>query len=192
MIVGLANLVLLTVLLALWTDDLEMTFHPLARPVGFLAILGFCFLSAMVVFVAKGRYPIVLTVLVSSYLYFTYAQRVVSNRILHGTFRERLAAKIKPSVGLANGTEAAGLTNREYRTVAAVIGLPTLPPVAGNISYAYQYDGFLPDYSISLIYDVPGETPIAAYDSTKARFSRYQSVETHGALKRVTYWESVN
>jgi hypothetical protein len=45
--IGLANVSILTILLALWTDDLEVEFHSFARPIEFLKILAVTFLSLL-------------------------------------------------------------------------------------------------------------------------------------------------
>ena len=45
--IGLANVSILTILLALWTDDLEVEFHSFVRPIEFLKILAFTFLSLL-------------------------------------------------------------------------------------------------------------------------------------------------
>ena len=39
MTVSLVNLAILSILLALWTDDVELTFNPFVRPLEFLKIL---------------------------------------------------------------------------------------------------------------------------------------------------------
>ena len=205
LIVNLINAAVLTILLALWTDSLELELHPYIRPVEFLKVLAFSFLSLVCVgcyslylrkkgiksVTARIKGAIILTVLTSSYLYITYTERVISNVITNGPFRAQLAEKIKPSVGLANGTEAAGLTNREYQTVVALIGLPPLPLTAGNIAYQYQFDGFLPDYSLMLTYEVPRETRIVPYDHSKGNWSCTQSVSVTGNIQRVTHSESL-
>jgi hypothetical protein len=201
--VSLINLAILCILLALWTDDVELTFNPFVRPLEFLKILVFGFLSLIAVRLysfylrkkgittlsTKIKGAVVLTILISLYLYIVYAQRIVSNVIINGPLREQLAGKIKPCAGLANGTQAAGLTIKEYQTIVASTGFPPLPPAASNIEYRYQFDGFLPDYSLRLIYDVPPETPIATYDHSNGRYSNSQSVDVIGGIKRATYFE---
>jgi hypothetical protein len=205
LIVNLVNVAILTTLLALWTDVLELNLHQFVRPVEFLKILAFSFLSLVCVgcysfylrkkgvkrVATRIKGAIILTALTSSYLYITYTERVISNVIINGRFREQLAAKIKPSVGLANGTKAAGLSNREYHTVAALTGLPPLSPTAGNIAYQYEFDGFLPDYFLMLTYEVPRETGVVAYDHSKGNWSCTQSVSVIGDVERITYTEAL-
>jgi|SRR5882724_6385232 len=52
----------------------------------------------------------------------------VSNVFINGSFRRHLADKIKPSTMLAYGTQAAGLSNPEYRAIA------TYDRIKGNYS----------------------------------------------------------
>lgn len=203
LIVSLVNLFILSILLALWTDDLEMTFHPLVRPVEFLKILFFSFLSLIIVRIyslylrkkciskpgTKIKGAVILTVLVSSYLYIDYIRRFASNALTNGAFRDQLAEKIRPSNTLANGTKASGLNLKEYQMIAALTGFPPLPPTAHNIRYEYAYDGFLPDYSLDLVYDVSLETPVVTYDRRTERFQDSQSVRVIGTIKRVTHSE---
>jgi len=203
LIISLVNGAILSIWLALWTDDLELTFNQFVRPLEFLKILavGFMALIAVRLYLLylkkkgittvrkKIKGAVVLTILISSYLYIVYAQRIVSNVIIKGTFRAQLAAKIKPWARLANGTQAAGLTIEEYQTIVALTGFPPLPLAANNIEYRYDFDGFLPDYSLQLSYDVPSETPIATYDHINGRYSNSQSVKVIGGIKRVTYGE---
>ena len=66
---------------------------------------------------------------------------------------------------------------------------PKLPIEATNIMYNYQYDGFLPDYSFSLTYDLPKEMKVDSINYTNGDFSKYQSFEIIDNKKRVTYEE---
>src|SRR5688500_4509780 len=111
LIVAIVNLIFLTVLLALWTDKLELTFNERVRPREFLKIMGFSFLSliAMRILVTffrrrhitttslKIKIAALLTFLISSYLYIDYSTKVISNAILNKQFRNQIADKIKPS-----------------------------------------------------------------------------------------------
>jgi len=201
----LANGVILTLLLALWTDALQLRFDDFVRPLEFLKILGFSTLSLVIVWLysralrkkgivglrTKLSGAIILTLLTSSYLYVGYTQRVISNVLINGSFRAQIATKIKPGGNLANGSHAKGLTGIEYQLVARLAGFPSLPPTADNIGYSFGYDGFLPDYSLTLTYDVPPGTPIREYNKTNGRYSTYQSATLINTVKRVSYSESL-
>lgn len=199
------NLMLLTFLLALWTDRLELKLNSFVRPAEFLKIIAFCIASLIAIriliyYVGSRNYAInkrtkiklasLLTLLVSSYLYVDYASKTIMNIFVDKDFRQALSDKIKPSKGLANGTQAEGLTIREYQEISKYKGFIALPIAASNIKYEYQYDGFLPDYSFRLTYDLPEQVNVESLNYKNGDFSKYQSFEIIDNKKRVTYEES--
>jgi hypothetical protein len=203
--VAAANVVLLTGMLALWTDPLELTFHELVRPVEFLKVLGVSSLALLVMFllafflkrrsVKTGTKVVVaslLTMVISSGLYVTYSRRVLHNVMIQGRLRAQVAGKIRPSHGLANGTKADHLSFDEYGEVARTAGFPDIPPAASDIKYDFQYDGFLPDYSLDITYEVPKATKISSSEDSTSRYTRYQTVEVADDNKRVSYHEDIH
>lgn len=203
LIVATVNLILLIVLLAFWTDKLELIFNDFVRPLEFLKILGFTMLSLIgmriLVFYfrkkniqatrTKLKSAVLLTLLISSYLYVDYSIKFVKNVIVNRQFRNEIADKIKPANGLANGTTAENLAIKEYQEIANMNCFPKLPIEATNIMYNYQYDGFLPDYSFSLTYDLPKEMKVDTINYESGDFSKYQTFEIVDNKKRVTYNE---
>ena len=203
LIIATVNLIVLTALLAFWTDRLELTFNDLVRPLEFLKILVFTALSLIgmriLVFYfrkkniqatrTKLKSAVLLTLLISSYLYVDYSIKFVKNVIVNRKFRNEIADKIKPANGLANGTTAENLTIKEYQEIANMNWFPKLPIEATNIIYNYQYDGFLPDYSFSLTYDLPKEMKVDTINYESGDFSKYQTFEIVDNKKRVTYNE---
>jgi len=202
--VATVNLIVLTVLLAFWADELEQTFNFLVIPLEWLKILG---LTALSIFgmrildyyfrkknINSARTKLIsaifLTFLISSYLYADYSIKFVKNVILNGKFRNQIADKIEPAIGLANGTTAENLTIKEYHEIASMNGFPKLPVEATNIMYDYQYEGFLPDYSFSLNYDLPMEMKVDTINYINGDFSKYQTFELIDNQKRVTYEEA--
>jgi len=193
----------LTVLLAFWTDRLELIFNDFVRPLEFLKILGFTMLSLIgmriLVFYfrkknlqatrTKLKSAVFLTLLISSYLYVDYSIKFVKNVIVNRQFRNEIADKIKPATGLTNGTTAENLTIKEYQEIANMKCFPKLPIEATNIMYNYQYDDFLPDYSFSLTYDLPKEMKVDTINYKSGDFSKYQTFEIVDNKKRVTYNE---
>jgi lipid-A-disaccharide synthase-like uncharacterized protein len=193
----------LTTLLAFWTDKLELTFNDLVRPLEFLKILGFTMLSLICMRIlvsyfrkkniqatrTKLKSAMLLTLLISSYLYVDYSIKFVKNVIVNRQFRNEIADKIKPANGLANGTTAENLTIKEYQEIAGMNWFPKLPIEATNIMYNYQYDGFLPDYSFSLTYDLPKEKIVDTINYVSGDFTKYQTFELVDNKKRVTYNE---
>jgi hypothetical protein len=201
--VAFINVILLTVLLAFWTDRLELTFNDWVRPREFLKIIGFTIVSliSMRILVSYFRHrnitatsskikiAALLTFLISSYLYIDYTTKLINNVILNGQFRNQIADKIKPSNILANGTKAESLTIKEYQQITKMYWFPKLPGEASNISYTYGYDGFLPDYLFTVTYDLPAQIMVDTMSIKKGDFSKYQSFVTIDNIKRVTYSE---
>jgi hypothetical protein len=200
-----ANGLLLTGLLALWTDSLELTFHEFVRPIEFLKVLGISLLAVGAMFLTtlfwrkrpvKGTTKVLvaslLTVTISSGLYIDYSRRVLHNVILRGQIRTQVAEKITPSHGLAHGTRADHLSGNEYREITITTGFPGVPPAATNIRYNYQYDGFLPDYSLDISYDVLITTNISPSQDSSGRYQRYQTIKVAGDHKRVSYHEDIH
>lgn len=132
-----------------------------------------------------------LTMTISSGLYVGYGRRVAHNVIMKGGLRTSIADKIRPSHALANGTQADHLTNKEYQELARTAGFPNIPGLATDIRYVYQYDGFLPDYSLDLTYLVPITTKIAVCEESRGRYTQSQTVETSRNYKKVSYHEDI-
>lgn len=204
LIVATVNLILLTVLLALWTDNLELTFNEWVRPREFLKVIGFSLVSliAMRILISffrtknitttrvKIKVAALLTFLISSYLYIDYSTKVISNVIINREFRNQIDNKIKPSHVLANGTKGENLTIKEYQQITKMYWLPKLPEEASNIQYSYSYDGFLPDYLFTVTYDLPIQMKVDTINYQKEDFSKYQTFEIVDNKKRVRYSES--
>ena len=202
--VATGNMLVLTGMLALWTDPLELTFHELARPVEFLKVLGVSALALLAMFllafflrrvsftnVTKVIVASLLTMAISSELYMSYSRCVLHNVIFQGRLRAQIAGKIRPSRGLANGTKAGHLSIDEYREVARTAGFPDIPQTASDIKYDLQYDGFLPDFALDITYEVPQATKISSSEHSSRRYTRSQTVEVTGGNKRVSYHEEV-
>ena len=201
--IATVNLIVLTALLAFWTDTLELTFNKFVRPLEFLKILGFTALSLIgmriLIFYfqkkniqdieTKIKSAVFLTMLISSYLYVDYSIKVVKNGIVNRRFRSEIANKIKLTNGLANWTTAKNLTYKEYQEISGINWFPKLPIEATNIMYNYQYDGFLPDYSFSLTYDLPKDMKVDTIKFENGDFTKSQTFEIADNKKRVTYTE---
>ena len=203
LIIIVVNLAILTVLLALWTDKLELTFNELVRPVEFLKICGITAVSFLGVqlFLLYARKKhlyainfktggaIVITLITSSYLYSIYIPKVIQHIAINGAIRKNIAEKIKPAIGLANGTTASNLSIDEYRELMSITRFPALPNEAKNIAYSYRYDGFLPDYSFTLKYELPSKLKIDSFSFVKGNFSIEQSFKRLGNKIQVMYME---
>ena len=202
--IAFVNLAILTILLALWTDHLELLYNDWVRPLEFLKIIGFSFASLigmklLVNYCRKKNITSVntriklatlTTFLISSYLYLNYSTKVVRNQILHRETRNRVVNKIQIRRESAHSTKAANLTISEYREVAKITGFPKLPDQSTNVEYEYYYDGFLPDYSFHLVYDLPAEVKVDTANEHEGHFSNYQAYKIISNKKRVTHEES--
>ena len=202
LVIAIVNLIVLTILLALWTDEFEQRFNDFVRPIEFLKIIGFTIsaLIGMRMLVSffrnknitrtsfKIKISVLLTSLISSYLYIGYTSKIYSNVIINGKFRNQIANKIKDTERL-NGTKGENLTFKEYEQITKIHGFPKLPSEASNIQYAYEYDGFLPDYFFSLTYDLPKQMKVDTINYHNEDFTRYRSFEIVNDKKRVSYYE---
>lgn len=196
------NLLILTLLLLLWTDKLELAFSPLARPIEFSKIIGLTVLALVgmriLVHISDKRttseskrkrllYSILFTMAISSFFYVNYGLKTY--RCLFDQTRQTLAEKIKDTQTMANGTMADNLTYKEYALLAEIGRFPKVPETAEKISYSHAYDGSLPDYTFQLRYEVPLETDIEIIDFKKGHFSKSQTLIIKGNRKLVTYEE---
>ncbi len=201
LVIVLINLIILTGLLAYWTDFVELTFNSFVRPIEFLKIIGFSLLSLIGIRIAIGffrkrnssiknriRISALITILISSFLYFNYSKKIYENRIQNGELRKELAMKIEPTNGLAYGTKANNLTFEEYQEITRIKWFPKLQKNADSISYYYTYDGFLPDYSFTVSYNLPKTIEI---DSTEFKYGEIE-IDTIGNKKRISYSEYVD
>ncbi|WP_298321248.1 hypothetical protein [uncultured Aquimarina sp.] len=198
------NLIILTSLLAIWTDKFELEFNSWVRPIEFLKLIGISILGLISLRVlvkvfrklkvssVKRRIgiSICLILFISSFSYIDYGLKIYRNRIVNNELRNEIVKKIKPvEFGLANGNRAENLTGNEYAEITKIKWFPKLPKEAENISYSYDYDGFLPDYSFSLSYDLPKEMKVDTMSYKDGTFSKRRNFEIIGNKKRVTYSE---
>ena len=204
MIIVFVNLLILTGMLAIWTDKLELEFNKSVRTTEFLKVIGISFLGliimANVISIFKkykinsfknriGIYSI-LMLLISSYFYITYIKKIYKNRIVNGELRDVIMKKINPvEDGLGFGTKAEKLTGKEYAEITKTNWFKKLPKNAENIEYRYDYETFLNDYSFSVSYDLPKESKVDTLNYVNGSFSKKQSYKVIGNKIRVTYYE---
>lgn len=204
LLITFINLALMTMLLALWTDKLELVFNPLVRPVEFLKILAVSGLSliAMRLMVSWFRYKqlskmdikirvaVILTLLISAYLYFDYTAKIISNRIVNGSARARIAGKISLIDNHSNSVIGNGLNSQEYELIVPLSRFPKLPAEASDIQFSYYEDGFLPDYSFKLTYSLPFTARADTFTIVDGHILKYQTITMGTNTKSVTYGES--
>ena len=198
------NMFVLTILLAIWTDKFELEFNDLVRTIEFLKLIGISILGLILLRLSVSVFrklkitsskrkigiSIFLILLISSYFYVDYGVKIYTNRIANYGLRNGIMNKIKPvEMGLAYGNKAENLTGTEYAEITKINWFPKLPKGAENISYSYDYDGFLPDYDFSLSYDLPINSEVETMTYENETFSKSRSFVIIGNKKRVTYSE---
>lgn len=200
-IVIIVNVILLSILLLLWTDKLEITINDGVRFWEVLQILWVNFLALfsinIVFYVFKrtilqiGVSRVIITVLItflfSSNLYFKYVNSFIKNRFDNIVIRKSLAMKIAKLDRNFNGNKGVGLNIVEYNFIKRSLPNVNLPSQALNINYAFQPVEFNGDYLFSLVYDIPKTTPIDTFTFNKSSFSKSQTFEILDSFKRVNY-----
>lgn len=196
------NASVLTFLLALWTDKVELIFNSYVRPVEFLKIIGLTFFSLMsmrilVGFLNKKQpgdlkrkkifYSSILTLTISAYFYINYIFNIANQQ--SDEIRQSLNEKIIDTLRYVNGKKADNITSKEYELLTKLSWFPKLPETAEKISFLYTYEGFLPDYSFQLTYEVSLDTNIDEIEVGEGQFFMSQKVEFKGDRKIVIYEE---
>ncbi|WP_299105818.1 hypothetical protein [uncultured Tenacibaculum sp.] len=125
----------------------------------------------------------------SSSFYIDYSRRIYNNRFINKELRAQVIQKVKPYQGSWFGNIAENLTEKEYHEITKIKWFPTIPKGAENISYNYEYEGFLPDYSFSLSYDLPISTKVDTMHYKDHNFSKSRTFEIVNNKKRITYYE---
>ena len=202
LIAGL-NGIALTFLLALWTDRVELIYNLYVRPIEFLKIIGITVLSLIGMYIIrkiiKGtneeskllriKYSVLFTLLISAYFYVTYSVKVIER--FRNNARVDLGNKVELRTSYPYGSHAIGLTRKEYSIITNLNWFPEISEFAENISYWYVYDGFLPDYTFTLEYQVPHQVLIEEIELEEDQFHRHQSFKFIDGIKIVEYSEGL-
>ncbi len=192
-------------MLAIWIDEFQIIFHDWIIFMELAEIIGITILLTIVLRIAVYFYrklkinsvrkrlvvSTILTVLISSLYYIDYSKKIYQNRFINGELRDKVAKKIESANGLTFGHKADSLTFKQYQEITKINWFPKLPNEASNISYYYTHDGFLPDYTFVLSYNLPKETKVDTLHYKKNDFSKSRQFEIIGSYKRVTYSESL-
>ncbi len=197
------NMIVLTLLLALWTDVLQIAFDPWVRPMEFLTIIGLtliCLIGMRILIWIMNKkvindlkrkkiiFSIILTLTLSSFHYGKYSMKV--SNVLFNKSRKSLMEKIEYPSNMLNGITADSLTYVEYNALAKEWSWPPeLPETAKNIWFEYSYDGFLPDYSFQLKYEMPLKPEINQIIPGGGDIKIRQTVQIKEDVQLVTYSE---
>ena len=199
LVITVMNVVVLLFLLRVGADFVEVTFNSSIWLLEVLKIIGVTLISLLGIQIMiavfrknnaeenqkKFKYAVSIVLSISSFLYYSYVKKIYENRIINNSVRKELARKIRPANRLANGTMAKGLTNEQYKEITKLNWFPKLQQEAENISYLYSYDGFLPDYSFEISYDIPKEIKA---DTLEFKYGKLY-IDIKGDKKRITYKE---
>lgn len=77
------------------------------------------------------------------------------------------------------------LAFEQSEEITRIKWFPKLQKNTDSISYYYTYDGFLPNYTFSLSYNLPNNVEI---DSTEFEYGKIE-IDTIGNKKRISYSE---
>lgn len=196
-----ANMFLLTLLLALWADKLVLSFNLYIQQFEFLKIILFTVLTLIALRLQvswfrkkqiferqeKIKYSVLLTLLVSSYLYIPYLYKVSENCITHGSTRRHIAERMSDS---SLQVKIDSLNYEAYQEIVKTKNFPEIPESASNISVKYYEDGFLPDFNIQVQYEVPLTENIKEEIYKSGQYSKGTTVKIKGNKKIVNYSES--
>lgn len=138
----------------------------------------------------KIRVAVVITFVVSSFLYFHYAIKCIVDGIINTELRKDMVTKISKSDWFY-GTKGKNLSYEQYQIVLENERLIKIPKEATNIEYYYEYEGFLPDYYLSIDYDLPLSSKVKTIDYNDGEFTKSQDFVIKGTKKRVTYSEGL-
>ena len=198
------NALILFVFLNISVDKLETILDDSIFEIEIFKIIGFTILSLIAIRIlvsyfrwkkinsksTKQKISTLLIFAICSVLYINHSQKIIENRIVNQTLRRQISQKIKFINGSESETKAENLTFEEYEEIIKIKWFPKISRKAKNISYYYWYDGFLPDHSFILSYNVPKNIKIKTFDIIDGDFTQSQKVEILKTSKKVEYSES--
>ncbi|MHA7099040.1 hypothetical protein [Roseivirga pacifica] len=197
------NFIALISLLILWTDPLELSFNELVRPIEALKLISLSIILLIAIRVQitffrqrkinnlkkRIRLSTALTILLSSYFYVTYTIKAVENRVIFKQSRKNVMSKVEITNSLTLGSKAENLTHQEYTFITQAGWFPEISSNATQISYEYKYDGFLPDYSLTIEYLLPKNENIEEFNIHDNDFFKSLTVNEINDKKYVKYIE---
>lgn len=193
---------ILITLLAIWTDKVELLFNDTVLLVEFIKITACSITSIIAMRIAvvyfrkrnitgtrtKMMVSSILTLLISSYLYISYFINIADHNIINRQFRMHIAAK---TTHTSMRRKANHLSYKEYAFIAEMMEFNKINNKATDISFTYEYDGFLPDYYLSISYYLPKGEKVATMDYQTEDFSQTQTIDTLSDKLKVDYCETL-
>ena len=200
----LANSVLLFLLVYFGVDDLEIILSDSVLAFQTLKVMAVTIISIFAIAVTvlildkKGRskktklkYAIVVTLIISSLLYFEYAEKILNNRLLYAAIRSEIPEKISQETLLFKGYRASDLSLAEYNEISKSTFFPAISDRSQDIDLHYMYDGFLPDYLFVLNYSVPIDERIEPFRVFENDVRKTKTVKIMHDKKLIEYSEMV-
>lgn len=135
----------------------------------------------------KWQHLVILFVVASGYLHMRYAYHLIQRKT--DINRVGLLNKWEPSPSYPLGARADSLTYGEYLVLEKQMWFPHISEKSKNISFSYYYDGFLPDYSLRISYDVPLSVAVSSFNHDRGQNEKNQSVEVKDGWQHVDYTE---
>ena len=121
----------------------------------------------------KIRYSILVTLLISNWMYGSYSIEIVDQ--VFNENRRYVRDKIEIKNGYPEGSIGENLTGGEFNELAKRNWFPSIDESARNVSYTYTHDGFLPDYGFHLTYEVPESVEIEVILDTNGTYNKTQT-----------------
>ena len=201
--VAVINFLFLFLLLFSWVDALEVIFDSVKLIIELFKLIGMTLLGILVLGIAsfifrklkitsvkrKIALSFLILILMNSLIYVDYGKKVYYNKFVNKELRSSVAKKVESKTTGWKGTTGKQLTIREYQEILKVTNFPEIPEESENISYDYEWEGFLPDYSFDLVYHLPLDYKIDTMQYKSGTFSKNRTVEIVGNKKRVTHTE---
>lgn len=204
LLIVFANLIILSGLLALWADPLQIRISEWPVAIGVLYILTGTFLSLIgirilvVIFRRRSieirkriRISVVFTLLISSWLYVGYTIKAVNNRIINRNTRQLALLKIRDNnIPYGSGFYAQNLTWSEYHQIAKIKGFKKVPMGAWDINIDYTISGMPGDFVFNLVYCLPSGLEVEEIDLIFDDIIERQEYKKTSEITFVTYYKA--
>lgn len=204
LLIVFANLIILSGLLTLWADPLQIRISEWTVAIGVLYILTITFLSLigiriLVAIFRRRRIEIpkkiiisvIFTLLISSWLYVGYIKKAVNNRIINWNTRQLALLKIRDNnIPYGSGFYAQNLTRGEYHQIAKIKGFKKVPIGASDINISYTISGMPGDYVFNLTYQLPLGSEVDETENVGGDIIEHQGFEEKSDIIKVTYYKA--
>ncbi len=144
----------------------------------------------------------VIVLLCTGYKHFEYLSKFVDHQIINRSTYLGVCEKKNRYINFQmlestdttyskTGSRAEHLTYKEYQMIDRSAGFFNLPKEAYDISYSYWFEGFLPDYRLSVSYNVPLGFSVETFSRMKEQFTASKSIDRLENELRVKHYEEL-